>query len=317
TTRPVVALPGDRFILRRPSPAMTIAGGVVLHNAPGKLRGHAPAVLERYEKLRVASPGDLLRLLVVEGGAAGVDVPALRSRTGLGPDAITAGLELDVRSGAVQSLATTPRRFIAAAAAEDLARRVTALLQDFHRREPLRDGLPREELRTRVFSRSHPDVFRAVLAALVAKGALRADKEWIALREHQVSLTDDEARLVDRLEQAYRTGGANPPDPADAARAAGVEARRAEKLVHLLLTRGRLARIPDGKIFHVDALGDLKRKLGDWRARSPTIDIAEFKELSGTSRKHAIPLLEYFDQTRVTQREGSRRRILEPPRDAD
>lgn len=317
TTRPVVALPGDRFILRRPSPAMTIAGGVVLHNAPAKLRGHAPAVRERYERLRSTAPAALLRLLVAEGGAAGADLPTLRSRTGLGPEAIVAALDAELRSGSVQALATNPRRFIDAAVAGSLASRVVSLLEEFHRREPLRDGLAREELRTRVFARSHPDVFRAVLAALVAKGTLRSEKEWVALKGHQVSLSDDEARLVDRLEQAYRTGGANPPEPAEAARAAGLEARRAEKLVHLLLTRGRLVRIPDGKIFHVDALGELKRKLGDWRVKSPTIDIAEFKELSGTSRKHAIPLLEYFDQTRVTLREGSRRRILEPPRDSD
>jgi len=317
TTRPVVALPGDRFILRRPSPAMTIAGGVILHNAPSKLRGHAPELAARYERLAGASPTGLLRLLVLEAGPSGIDAATLRARTGLGHDAVSEGLEAEVRSGAVRALATTPRRFLDSDAAAGLERDVIARLEDFHRREPLREGLPREEIRTRVFARSHADVFRAVLAALVTRGAVRAEKEWIALAGHQVSLSADETRLVDGLDQAYRQAGTNPPELSDAARALGVDARRVERLAHLLLSRGRLARIPDGKLFHAETLADLKRRLWEWRARTPTIDIAEFKELSGTSRKHAIPLLEYFDQTRVTQREGSRRRILEPPRGAD
>ena len=317
TARPVVALPGDRFILRRPSPAMTIAGGVVLHNAPAKLRGHAPALAARYERLAGASSEGLLRLLIEEAGAAGIDAATLRARTGLGQEAVAKGLEPGIREGGVRALATTPRRFLDAAAAAALERDVLARLEEFHRREPLREGMAREDLRTRVFAHSHPDVFRDVVAGLVTRRAVRAEKEWLALAGHQVSLSADESRLVEGLEQAYRQAGANPPELADAARALGVDARRAERLAHLLLSRGRLARIPDGKIFHAEAIADLKRRLWDWRARAPTIDIAEFKELSGTSRKHAIPLLEYFDQTRITLREGSRRRILEPPRDAD
>ena len=89
--------------------------------------------------------------------------------------------------------------------------------------------------------------------------------------------------------------------------------RESEKLFHLLLGRGRLVRIQDGKVFHAQAIEDLKRRLWDkWRL-SPVIDIADFKDLSGTSRKNAIPLLEHFDQVRVTRREGNRRVILPPP----
>ena len=97
------------------------------------------------------------------------------------------------------------------------------------------------------------------------------------------------------------------------ARSIGVAGTKVEKLLHLLLSRGRLVRIPDGKIFHADALDELKRRLWSRHATDPSIDIAAFKELSGTSRKNAIPLLEYLDQIRVTRREGDRRRILPPP----
>ena len=89
--------------------------------------------------------------------------------------------------------------------------------------------------------------------------------------------------------------------------------RQAEKLFHLLLSRGRLVRIQDGKVFHVQTLEELKRRLWEKRAQNPVIDISDFKDLSGTSRKNAIPLLEHLDQVRVTRREGNRRVILPPP----
>ena len=107
--------------------------------------------------------------------------------------------------------------------------------------------------------------------------------------------------------------GANPPELDDVIAALHADPSQARRLFHLLLLRGRLVRIPDGKVFHARALDELKRRLWDQRARAPVIDISEFKELSGTSRKNAIPLLEHFDQTRVTRREGNKRLILPPP----
>ena len=80
-------------------------------------------------------------------------------------------------------------------------------------------------------------------------------------------------------------------------------------MFHLLLSRGRLIRIQDGKVFHASAIEDLKNRLWKLRESNPIIEIAEFKDLSGTSRKNAIPLLQHFDQMRVTRRDGNRHRF--------
>jgi len=311
--RPLVALPGDRFIIRRHSPPMTVGGGSVLHNAPPKLRGRREEIRLRYEQLSDPVPAARLVVLIEESGASGIDARTLRARTGLGPAECDRLLDESVRRGDVLALPTTPRRFLAGTAAAAKRRQVLEILGEFHRREPLREGLPREEIRTRVFSDSHPDVFRALLQAMTEEGALRLDKDRVALAGHRVSLSPEEGGLIERLEGAYLEGGTNPPELSDLAKAFGADPRRLEKLLHLLLSRGRLTRIPDGKIFHVQAIGDLKRRLWARRAQSASIDIAEFKDLSRTSRKNAIPLLEHFDQTRVTRREGSLRVILPPP----
>jgi selenocysteine-specific elongation factor len=313
TERPVVAIPGDRFILRRQSPPMTIGGGTVLHNAPPKLRRMAPETRLRYERLASQEPAVRLRLLVEEAGPAGCDAAFLRSRTGVAFTAASPPVAALVREGAILALPSTPPRFVGRAEIDGLRRAVVGALDTFHRKEPLREGLPREEIRARIFSVSHPDVFKSLMAAMAADGTVRLDRDRVALASHRVSLSAADHALLDRLEKGYRDAGTNPPELADQVKATGVAAPKLEKLLHLLLSRGRLVRIPDGKIFHADALEDLKRRLWGRGAAQASIDIAAFKELSGTSRKNAIPLLEYLDQVRVTRREGDRRRILPPP----
>ena len=313
TERPVIALPGDRFILRRQSPPMTIAGGTVLHNAPPKLRRMAPETRRRYERLASPEPAERVRVLVEEAGPAGCDAARLRSRTGLAYAAASSPMADLVSGGAILALPTTPTRYVARAEVDALRRAVVDALEAFHRREPLREGLAREEVRARLFADSHPDVFKTLMAAMAADGTLRLDRDRMALATHRVSLGSEDQALLDRIEGGYRGGGTNPPEAAEVAKSIGVPAPKVEKLLHLLLSRGRLVRIPDGKIFHVDALDDLKRRLWSRLATDASIDIAAFKDLSGTSRKNAIPLLEYLDQVRVTRREGDRRRILPPP----
>jgi selenocysteine-specific elongation factor len=311
--RPVTALAGDRFILRRPSPPLTIAGGRVLHNAPAKLRRTDTAAARRFERLSDPLPVARLLALIEAGEGAGRDVAQLRARTGLEVEAIARLLAEPLKSGALRLLPGPQARWLTRGAAETLEKAVREALAEFHRREPLREGLPREELRTRLFASSPEQVFRALLQAMAASGAVRLEKDVVALASHRIALSQPEAAMLERLEAAYARGGTNPPERDEAAKAVGATPKTFETLLHLLLQRGRLVRIPDGKIFHAEALEALKRRLWERRAKGEVLDIGAFKDLSGTSRKNAIPLLEYLDQIRVTRREGNQRLILPPP----
>jgi selenocysteine-specific elongation factor len=320
---PVAALPGDRAILRRHSPPLTIGGAVILHNRPPKLRRGAADAGRRFDRLAAADAAIRLEALIDEAGVAGMTAAGLRALTGLDLKAIEALLgglaDPDRAAGdaprpaAVTALPVTPPRWLARAAADRLARAVLAALQEFHQREPLQEGLPREELRTRVFARSHPDVFRGLVHDLASRGALRLEKDRVALASHRIALSPRESALLEQMEARFLQAGANPPELDDVAAALRADSVQAARLLHLLLARGVLVRIQDGKIFHARALDELKNRLWQQRARNPVIDISEFKDLSGTSRKNAIPLLEHFDQVRVTRREGNRRVILPPP----
>jgi selenocysteine-specific elongation factor len=313
---PVAALPGDRLILRRYSPPVTIGGGTILHNRPSKLRRASSGSRERFARLSDPSPAVRLRAIVDESGASGIDVHGVRSLTGWDSEEAARLLDPLVRAGEIVLLPAAAVRYVAADAWRDLARQVVASLGEFHRKEPLKEGLAREELRTRLFARLHPDTFKFLLADLAQKGTIRSDRDRLALAAHRIALSPKETALMEQIEGRFAVSGTNPPELDEVIAALEADPGPAQRLFHLLLQRGRLVRIPDGKVFHAGALDDLRRRLWEQRAAKPMIDISEFKELSGTSRKNAIPLLEHFDQTRVTRREGNKRLILPPPADA-
>ncbi|HXH27622.1 MAG TPA: SelB C-terminal domain-containing protein, partial [Candidatus Polarisedimenticolia bacterium] len=233
--------------------------------------------------------------------------------TGLSAGDCSALLKGPVGEGSVVVLPTTPRRYLSGPAHREMVEGVRRLLETFHRKEPLQAGVSREEVRTRLFKDSHPEVFRALVSGLVENGTLRAERDRLALAGHRIATTPREGALMERIEARFASAGTNPPDLEAVVTEIGADPADARKLFHLLLSRGRLVRIHDGKVFHADALEDLKRRLWELRERQPLIDISDFKDLSGTSRKNAIPLLEHFDQARVTRREGNRRLILPPP----
>jgi selenocysteine-specific elongation factor len=309
----VCALPGDRCVIRRNSPPLTIGGAVVLHNRPAKLRAAAPGARGRFERLAEQDPAARLSVLVEDAGEAGIDPAALRARTGLSFEEQAAILDAAVRDGGLILLPSQPARYVAGPIYRALSERILSEVDAFHRKEPLQEGLPKEELRTRLFAGSHPDVFRCLLADLAARGVLRADRDRVARATHRIALSPEETSLMDTIEKRFESAGSNPPDPEDVLTGFRAGRAQAARLFHLLISRGRLVRIPDGKVFHARALDDLKRRLWEQRVRNPIIDITEFKDLSGTSRKNAIPLLEHFDQAQVTRREGNRRVILPPP----
>ncbi len=310
--RPLAVLPGDRFIIRRYSPALTIGGGVILHNRPPKLRPGVAGAGERFARLADPAASIRIGVLIEEAGDSGIDAPALRSLTGMEAHALGDQLAKSIEREEVVSLPTTPPRYLGGSIYRALMTRVIEALDVFHKKEPLAGGLAREEIRTRLFVRSHPDVFRCLLADLVERKKIRTDRDRVALESHRIALSDEESALIDRIESAYLDSGTNPPDLTELAGRLGVSPRQAERLFHLLLSRGRLLRIQDGKVFHASAIEDLKNRLWKLRESNPIIEISEFKDLSGTSRKNAIPLLQHFDQTRVTRREGNRRVILPP-----
>ena len=297
---PTVLAPGDRFVLRRPSPVDTVGGGIVVDVRPPRSRESSSVAFSH----AATSPSAALRSRMARAASAGADASSLATELGLSTDELAQRAEEIEQAG---ELVRSGSRWFDGDVWRGHEKAVLAVLGEFHREEPLRLGMPREELRARAGAGLPMDAWRRMLDGLSDALTLRLEGERVALYGHEVVLDGEAGRFARAIETRFRTAGLEPPDPSEVT----PPGRLGERVLELLLARGELVRIPDGKVFHRDALAELRGRLREYATRSPTIDVGAFKDLAGVTRKHAIPLLEYLDASRVTLRRGNLREILE------
>ena len=307
---PAVVTRGDRYILRSYSPAVTIAGGEVLDPRPPRGGIRTDAARRRFACLEPGTPGADERVLaemIQESGIAGLPVSAAVSRAGLAPDVARETTERLVRAGRAVRAAD---RLVDATLVRALHEQVLKLLEAYHREQPLSEGVPREEVRGRVFGRGDAALFERVLSDLVAANKIVA-RDRLALAGHTMALTPDEARARDAIERAYLEGGLKPPDAEALAALVHEQPALADRMVKLLIRQKVLVRV-ENLVFHAGALQRLREEVAGLKRETPDarLDVAAFKDRYGISRKYAIPLLEYLDRERVTRRVGDVRVVI-------
>jgi selenocysteine-specific elongation factor len=301
---PLVALPGDRFVIRSYSPIITIGGGTLLDIAPPRFKRKAPALLAHLTLLEKGAPAQVLEEHLKQAGAAGARAADLRARTPFGPERLRALLDELQKAGAI--VAVDREWYLHRDANDRLRSQTLALLEAFHAENPLRAGISREELRSRA-GHAQERVFAQLLASLEAEGLVKSEKDQVRLAAHTIRLAAEQERVVRGLEADFLKAGAAPPSPEEALARLGVQGAEKHELFQLLVSDRRLLRVKEGLYFHSDALRSIQDKVVAHLREKKDIGPAEVKELLGVSRKYAIPLMEYLDAQRVTVRQGERR----------
>ena len=312
---PALLLPGDRFIIRQFSPVITIGGGTVIDNLAERHPTNDDAVAPFLEALESGDGLRRVELLVKQQSET--PVTSLAARCGWHAAVV---LELAGRLQAQKKalLVGTPPAMVAHADYfMAIAAATLATLEKLHKANPLLAGFAKEDLRDRVAKAlavgspapSAP-LFQAVLAHLVAGRRLEMRGEVVLIAGQGVQMSAEEAQAKAAIEKAFESGGLKTPGTADVLAGLQVDRARAEKLLQILLREKVLVKVADGLIFHRAALEELRRVMSVQRAKSDRISVPAFKELTGVTRKYAIPLLEYLDRERVTRRAGDERIIL-------
>jgi selenocysteine-specific elongation factor len=298
----VLLLPGDRFIIRQFSPVVTIGGGVVLDAAPIR-RGRGQP-----DFLKTLASGDaeaILKTRIARRHHQGISMSQLTAETGWTSNVIETQVAQAVRMGEVLRIG---EMFLYSPALEAVKLRILSSAADFHKNNPLVGGVSKEELRAQVDA--GPDVFEMVTAMLVRDKKLEAVADLVRLPGHGVVMKDEEAESKKKIEDAFAAAGLRVPALSEVLAGLKVDKVRAQKIVTLLLRDKVLIKVSDELVFHRTALAELRREMASYKVKSTKIDVAEFKELTGVTRKYAIPLLEYLDRERVTKRVGDAREIL-------
>jgi selenocysteine-specific elongation factor len=297
-----LALPGDRFIVRQFSPVVTIGGGVVLDAAI------LPRLSGPENVLQILDAGDrasILQARIQRRGSDGIFLKSLISETGWTSKSIEAALAACLRGNEITRVGDL---FVHTPALDHLQLSVLHSLSAFHNRNSLAAGISKEELREQ--TQASPVVFAAVLDRLAQQKKIEVAGDQVRLPGRGVTLKDEEADSKRTIESAFSTAGLKVPALQEVLAALKIDRARAQKIVTLLLREKVLIKMSDDLVFHRSALENLRRMLASQKAKSPRMDVAKFKELTGVSRKYAIPLLEYLDRERVTRRVGDAREIL-------
>ena len=299
---PALLLPGNRFIIRQFSPIVTIGGGVVLDPAPiSRMPEH-----ERF--LQILADGDpeaILSARIARRGHSGISMSRLIAETGWTRDFIEAQL---ARTLKVVRALRVGELFVDSAAMVGLQQRIVDSVTEFHKKNSLVSGIAKEALREQV--KASTEVFSAAFNLLVRDKNIEAAGELVRLPGHGVVMKDEEAESKKKIEEAFASSGLKVPALHEVIAGLRVDKVRAQKIVTLLLRDKVLVKVSDELVFHRSALEQLRRLVASQKAKSPRMDVATFKELTGVSRKYAIPLLEYLDRERVTRRVGDAREIL-------
>lgn len=297
---PVAVAVGDRLVVRRPSPSETLGGGSVadLSNARLRRRAETVAALERR-----AAPSPEARLL------ASLDVPRTPEEAGE-----RSGLATAERDAAVASLVADDRvvplgdALVARDTYEALATRVERTASLAHRRSPLRPGAPREEVRSSLALAAKR--FNALVSRMVAERRIVERGNALALPSHVVTLGPEAEARWSQAREALARDPLQPPSPAALASEHGVD----QELLVALAERGDLVRVSPDAVFLPEAVASFAAAVIDALERERTITVSRARDLTGSSRKHVVPLLQFLDDHGLTRRVGDDRvLVLAPP----
>jgi selenocysteine-specific elongation factor len=306
----MVLVAGERFIVRQFSPVITIGGGVILDPLSRRPRSRDTGRVKFLETLRDRSSDEALTAMVTRA-PTGLRYEEIADHTGWRETEIQETIKALSSAGAVKSIGEERPLLIGGGTFESLRSAISEKIERFQRENPLMPGITREDLRSSIGRRVKPEVFRAALAELTAQKKLEVQGEIVKRAGSGITLQPDEQVAKSKIEAVFRAGGLAVPAVKDVLAGLSVEAKRAEKLLHVLLREKTLIRVSSELIFHQAALTHLKERLSTYKtSNGERISVPAFKDLTGITRKYAIPLLEYLDRERVTRRAGDERVIL-------
>ena len=307
--QPVLLLPGDRFILRQFSPVVTIGGGTALDMHAPRHKRADPSIAPFLETLERANREEILAAFA-EAAPQGLSLAQIIARTGWGDAEVQRIAHRQAVANRLRVIGDQPFTIASPKLVAGYAANLRIALEKFHQANPLSPGIPKQDLRGRA-GKTRAEIFAAALDDLVKTGVVAVSGDLVQRAGREIALSAEEAQAKKFIEEEFERAGLTVPSFATVLEKLPVELKRAQKILQILLREKVLIKVTDELIFHRTAVAQLREMLAKYRKeRGNKLPIPVFKELTGITRKYAIPLLEYLDRERVTRRVGDERVIL-------
>jgi selenocysteine-specific elongation factor len=302
---PIAVLRKDRFVLRSYSPVRTIGGGEILNALPVKKKRFSEAALSEMKMLHSGKPNEIIELFISLGRFRGTDQAELAFLTNIGKkklDELISALSARKRITLFDKEKNT---LIHADFLNKAKDEILRTITQYHKNFPLKAGLLKEELRSKSTGAKNPKLFNYMLNNLSQENIIVQEKEAVRLKDHQVTLAQDQEKTRQKLAERYLKSGLQPPYFKELKD--DFPGNAGNEVLEVMVKEGVLLKIKEDLFFHRKAIEELEGRLVDFLKEHGTITTPQFKEMTGTSRKYTIPLIEYFDRAQITVRVGDSR----------
>lgn len=298
---PLVAHRQDRFIVRSYSPMATIGGGQIIDPAPVKHKRFRAEVMTALKELE-SGEGSFIVQKLAELGC--VKLKELEQASGLGREKITALLESLAEADQVCKIGD---QWVTIETARAWQRTLLDAVGNYHRDNPLQPGIPHATLKSALPSKVAPKAFEQLLGGLIDEEQLVQHGEWVARADFTAQPSEEQARLLNKLEKVYLDAGAEAKGRVDMLALAGIPEAQVESLLAFLFAKGTLVKLNDDSFLHKTAYQKALTALVNHFSNQETLTLAEFRDLIGSARKQTQAILELFDSLKYTMRKGDQR----------
>jgi selenocysteine-specific elongation factor len=304
---PVVALPNDHFVLRGSSLIQTVGGGQILDAHPQRHKRFKGDFIAPLEQLKGGDPAFIIGFHIRKGGNQGLELRKLAGYTNIAPALLRATLDkLLSHKGAIK-FDREAERVIDGGIYNQLKDEMVDALKQYHAANPLKPGIPKEELKSRLPADVDAKLFNALFTDLVKDEAMVQEKDKVRLAGHRISLEGGQQQLEEKIEAIMLSSNLAPPSPKELGEQLKASEQEVLAILSVLVNAGKVAKLKGGVYFHQEPLDKLQEALIAFLKEKGRISTQDLKALTGVSRKYAIPLAEYFDAMKVTVRVGDDR----------
>lgn len=308
---PVSVVRDDRFVIRSYSPIRTIGGGYVIDPFPKKHKRFKDSVLKHLNILAEGDTNTIMTHIIAYAGLSGVRFADLAVMTNLPEKELEQNLQNLLSQQVIIQVDKENRFYIHSKVFDDLQRKAVTVLEQYHEAYPLKHGMIKEVFKARLTRGIDTRTFNFLVQALVKSDTIVQEKEMVRLSGHKIALQADQKDLRNRIEETYLNSSLQPPYFKDLVASVGQNSGHMKDVLDHMVQEGIVVKVKEDLYFHKTAIDALKSKLVGFLRENGEVSIPQLKDMIGVSRKYMIPLVEFFDDTKVTIRVGDIRKLRE------
>lgn len=305
----IACLKDDRFVIRFYSPMITIGGGIILEPNPPKRKRFKEDVIEELTIKEKGDIEDLINQQVLRMSEYYPDMASIAKAAGNITlehcDSILKKLDSE---NVIKAFKTNEGTFyVHTQFLEDLEGKAKILLDDFHKKHPLRNGMSKEELKTKIMPNAKQKISDEIFDHLCSKNIIRINGQVVSLWDFKIKFTDDQEKIKKLIIDLFEKNRYNPPRYAELTEMLKLQEKSLSPVFNALVSSGDLVKVDQDTAFSKAAIETATSLVLNYIKENKSIQLGEFRDLLGTSRKYAMAILDYFDQIKITKRVEDKR----------